>query len=173
MTKKDDSLNINKSTVRNLAIVVLVAVIVVLVFRGRSTDADVAGNNIPDVVPLPGQARIPSISLSMSELIEDDDIKGDDNAGITIVEFSDFECPYCARFYAQGYQEIETNYIDTGKVKLIFRDYPLSFHKQAQKAAEAAECAGDQGKYYDMHDLLFGEGVVGGVDTFKKYALEK
>lgn len=105
-------------------------------------------------------------------LMDDDAIKGDPNAPVTIIEWSDFECPYCARFYEQAYQQIVSEYIDTGKVKLVFRDFPLSFHKNAQKAAEAAECAGEQGSFYAMHDKLFGEGVTGGVTTFKKYAAE-
>jgi len=53
---------------------------------------------------------------------------------------------------------------------LIYRDFPLGFHKQAQNAAEAAECAGEQGKYYEMHDLLFEKGVSSGVSSFKQYA---
>ena len=102
---------------------------------------------------------------------DDDAIKGDPNAEVTIVEFSDYECPYCARFYSQTLKQIEETYIDTGKVKFIYRDYPLSGHSQAQKAAEAAECAGDQGMYYEMHDKLFEMGVSGGVDSFKQYAV--
>ncbi|MFH1401034.1 MAG: thioredoxin domain-containing protein [Nanoarchaeota archaeon] len=110
--------------------------------------------------------------VDMTKLLDDDAVRGDAKAPITIVEFSDYECPFCARFYTQTLGQIETNYIDTGKAKLIFRDFPLSFHPQAQKAAEAAECAGEQGKYYDMHDLLFGSGVAGGVDGFKQYAAD-
>lgn len=87
--------------------------------------------------------------------IDDDPMKGDVNAPVTIVEFSDFECPFCARFYSQTLGQIESEYIDTGKVKLIFRDFPLSFHQNAQKAAEAAECADDQGKFWEMHDAIF------------------
>ncbi|MBR9703730.1 thioredoxin domain-containing protein, partial [Candidatus Woesearchaeota archaeon] len=87
--------------------------------------------------------------------IDDDEVKGDPDAPVTIIEFSDYECPFCARHYEQTYQEIMKNYVDTGKVKLVFRDFPLSFHQNAQKAGEAAECAGEQGQYWDMHDKLF------------------
>ena len=103
-------------------------------------------------------------------LIDDDAVKGDPDAPVTIVEFSDYECPFCGRFYSQTLPAIIENYIDTGKVKLVYRDFPLNFHAQAQKAAEAAECAGEQGKYYEMHDQLFEDGVQGGVNAFKKYA---
>ena len=86
---------------------------------------------------------------------DDDAVKGDPNAPVTIVEFSDYECPFCARFFSETYPQLVENYIDTGIAKLVFRDFPLSFHPNAEKAAVAAECAGDQGKYYEMHDLLF------------------
>jgi protein-disulfide isomerase len=92
--------------------------------------------------------------------IDDDTIKGDSNAPVTIVEFSDFQCPFCARFYTGAYQQIKQQYIDTGKVKFVYRDFPLGNHEYAQKAAEAAECADDQGKYYEMHDKLFETGLL-------------
>ena len=83
--------------------------------------------------------------------------KGSPDAPITIVEFSDFQCPYCERFFANTLPQLEKEYIDTGKVKLVYKDFPLSFHEQAMPAALAAECAGEQGKYWEMHDKLFSE----------------
>jgi len=97
-------------------------------------------------------------------------IEGKQNASVTIVEFSDYECPYCQRFYKTTYQQIKQEYIDTGKVNLIFKNFPLNIHKNSEKAAEAALCAGQQEKYYEMYDLLFKEGVKGGVPEFKEYA---
>ncbi|MFH1063628.1 MAG: DsbA family protein [Candidatus Woesearchaeota archaeon] len=108
--------------------------------------------------------------VDMTVLMDDDSVKGNENAPVTIVEWSDFECPFCVRFYSQAYAQIKSEYIDTGKVKIVFRDFPLGFHAQAQKAAEAAECAGEQDDFWGMHDKLFEEGVAGGVATFKKYA---
>ena len=96
-------------------------------------------------------------------------MKGDKDAPVTIIEWSDFECPFCARFYRDTLPLIEEEYIKTGKVKLVFRDFPLSFHQNAQKAAEAAECAGEQGKFWEMHDLLFEQGVEGGTAGCKQY----
>ncbi|HEX9244408.1 MAG TPA: thioredoxin domain-containing protein, partial [Anaeromyxobacter sp.] len=78
--------------------------------------------------------------------------KGPDAAPITIVEFSDFECPYCVRAEPTVKQLLEAY---PGKIKLVFRDFPLPMHPHAPKAAEAAHCAGDQGKYWDMHEKLF------------------
>lgn len=82
--------------------------------------------------------------------------KGDANAKITLVEFSDFQCPFCAKFYSETLPQIMKDYIDTGKVKLVYKHFPLiSIHPNAQKAAEAAECAGEQGKFWEMHDAMF------------------
>jgi len=85
----------------------------------------------------------------------DNPFKGDKNAKVTLVEFSDFQWPFCARHVLETLPEIEKEYISTGKVKYVFLDFPLDFHKQAFKAAEAAHCAGEQGKYWDMHDQIF------------------
>ena len=87
--------------------------------------------------------------------IDDDAIKGEWDAPVTIVEFSDYECPFCGRFYDEVLPQIEENYINTDLVRLVFRDFPLSIHENAESAAIAAECAGEQGNYYFMHNLLF------------------
>lgn len=83
---------------------------------------------------------------------DDDPQKGNDQAKVVIIEFSDFQCPYCARATATV-KQIEKTYGD--KIKFVYRDFPLSFHKNALKAAQAAECADDQGKFWEYHDLLF------------------
>lgn len=92
------------------------------------------------------------------DLTDDDAILGNPDAPITIVEFSDYQCPYCRVFFNDTYPMLKEKYIDTGKAKLVFRDYPLSFHKDAQPAAIAAECvrdeAGDEA-YFKMHDMIF------------------
>lgn len=80
---------------------------------------------------------------------------GQASAPVTIVEFSDFECPYCYRLFGDAEAGVRTNYVNSGKVKLYFRDFPLSFHQFAMPAAIAANCADAQGKFWQMHDLLF------------------
>lgn len=98
----------------------------------------------------------PSGSVKVS--IDDDPVLGDKNAPITLIEFSDYECPFCKRSFDQLLPELKKKYIDTGKVKLVFRDFPLSFHANAQKEAEAAECARAQGNdatYFKFHDQIF------------------
>ena len=80
---------------------------------------------------------------------------GNKDAKVTMVEWSDFQCPYCEQFFTSALGQIKKEYIDTGKAKLYFRQYPLSFHPNAQKAAEASECANEQGKFWAYHDQLF------------------
>ena len=97
--------------------------------------------------------------------------KGPDDAPVTIVEFSDFQCPYCARAEAtvKDLMELEKY---KGKIKLVYRDYPLPSHNLAPKASEAAHCAGDQGKYWDMHGKLFAATPRLEVTDLKAYARE-
>ena len=81
---------------------------------------------------------------------------GADNATVTIVEFSDFQCPFCGQFARDTEPQLISEYVDTGKVKFIYKHFPLSqTHQFAQKAAEASECAGDQSKFWEYHDVLF------------------
>lgn len=91
--------------------------------------------------------------------VDDDPILGDKNAPITIIEFSDYECPFCKRHFTDTFPQLVKNYIETGKVKLVFRDFPLSFHDPlATKEAVAANCAKEQGgdkKYFEFHGEIF------------------
>jgi protein-disulfide isomerase len=82
--------------------------------------------------------------------------KGEAEARVTLVEISDYQCPFCSRYTRDTYPQVENEYIKTGKVKSVFLDLPLeSLHNAAFGAAKAARCAGDQGKYWEMHDRLF------------------
>ncbi|MCX7751256.1 MAG: DsbA family protein [Blastocatellia bacterium] len=82
--------------------------------------------------------------------------KGAKDARLVIVEFSDYQCPFCARHVRETVPKIERAYVRTGKVRYVFRDFPLeAIHPQAFQAAEAARCAGEQGKFWEMHDRLF------------------
>ncbi len=81
--------------------------------------------------------------------------KGDADAFVVIQEWSDFQCPFCARFAADTLPSIMEQYVDNGKVRFEYHHFPLSFHPQAMKAAVASECAGEQGKFWGMHDKIF------------------
>ncbi len=83
-------------------------------------------------------------------------VMGNTNAKVTLIEFSDYQCPFCERHFTQTEGTLKKEYIDTGKVKLYYRDFPLSqIHQGAEKGAEAVRCAGDQNKYWEYHDLVF------------------
>jgi protein-disulfide isomerase len=82
--------------------------------------------------------------------------KGHDDAKLVVVEFSDYECPFCGRYFNETWPMIQKEFISAGKIKYVVRDFPLqSVHPNAVKAAEAAGCAAKQGKYWEMHDRLF------------------
>ena len=104
--------------------------------------------------------------------VDNDPVKGKPDAPVTIIEFSDFQCPFCAKFYQEAYPQIIKEYVDTGKVKLVYRDYPLGFHPNAQKAAEASECAHEQNKFWEMHDKLFENQESLSEVNYKKWATE-
>ncbi|RMF06236.1 DsbA family protein [Candidatus Woesearchaeota archaeon] len=122
--------------------------------------------------PTTAPSAAPTPSVDMEKLADDDPVKGDENAPVTIVEWSDFQCPFCGRFYSQTLSQIEDEYVKTGKVKIVYRDFPLSFHQHAQKAAEAAECADDQGKFWEFHDKIFENQRDLSEENLKKWAEE-
>jgi protein-disulfide isomerase len=107
--------------------------------------------------PLAGGIPIPAEAMSVAGAA----VKGAPDAPIVMIEFSDFECPFCARFTAGILPELEREYITPGRVALAFRHLPLSFHRSAALAGAAAECAGEQGRFWSMHDRLFERGVKG------------
>jgi protein-disulfide isomerase len=95
--------------------------------------------------------------------------RGEGNAKLTLVEFLDYECPYCGRFNRETMPEIDKEYIQTGKVRYVVMNLPLEgMHKSAFKAAEAAACAGEQGKFWEMHDRLFANQHT--IDQWKSHA---
>jgi len=94
------------------------------------------------------------------------------DAPVTVVEITDYQCPFCKRFVQTTFPTLKRDYIDTGKLRWIVRDMPLSFHQNANKAAEAAHCAGDQGKYWEMRDILFRNNSNLGAEKLPDYARE-
>ncbi len=102
-------------------------------------------------VARPAADVLPSAPIDISK----EQFKGAPNAKVAVIEFSDFQCPFCGKYDRDTYPQLLKDYVDTGKIKYVWRDYPLDFHKNAEKAAEAARCAGDQGRFWEMHDRLF------------------
>jgi len=159
--KKESIIVIKKSTLK-IAVLILVAFVVGMLFDKGITGFFIAPTNQenqtqptqPTQQPTqPTQQPLQEPTVQVS--VDDDPSMGDSKAPITMIEFSDFQCPYCARFYTEAFSDIKKNYIDTGKVKFVYRDFPLSMHQYAQKAAEAAECAEEQGKYWEYNNALY------------------
>ena len=103
--------------------------------------------------------QAPQQPASAKISVDDDPVLGNKDAKVTVIEFSDYECPFCKRHFDQVYPDLKKDYIDTGKIKLVFRDYPLPFHEpMATFEANAANCAREQGgdsAYFKFHDAIF------------------
>jgi protein-disulfide isomerase len=110
----------------------------------------------------------PPLVTRVSVSIDGAPVRGPKEAPVTLVEFSDFHCPFCSR--AQGtLKQVLERY--PGKVKLVYRDFPLeALHPQARSAAEAARCANDQGKFWEYHDVLYTNAPRGGPEDLRRYA---
>lgn len=145
--------------------VLLVVSIFTYGFRGAGTTG-ITGTTVKDVKNAAAdEGRAAGTGVSA----DDDPQKGPANAKVTIIEFSDFQCPFCARAQPTLEQIFQTY---GSKVRLVYRDFPLSFHQNAQKAAEAAECADEQGKFWEYHDILFANQNALDTESLKKYAAE-
>ncbi len=170
-TNDDAKVTINKSTFNNLLKGIVVAIAITAFFGGYfvgtldNSESGISGEELdkiltaiqkapaPQPIQQPTQPNAPQI-FQIS--LDDDPFKGDPNAPVIVVEFSDFQCPFCSRFYQQTLPLIQENYIDTGKIKFVYRDLPLdSLHPNARLTHIAAECADEQEKFWEYHDVLF------------------
>lgn len=164
--KEEDELKVSGTTVWQIISAVLAILLVISIFTygfrfGREPTARVVETELPEEEPAP---------TARAEVSADDDpVKGPNSAKVTIIEFSDFQCPFCGRAQAT-LNQIQDTYGDD--VKFVFRDFPLGFHENAQKSAEAAECAHEQGKFWEYHDLLFENQEALAVTDLKGYAAE-
>lgn len=178
-----------KSTGRGLIVALIIAVGIAGFFAGMyfsNSNTDIISKSEFENAISRIEAKIdnmdasPNIPEPVKISLDDDPIRGDKDAPITILEFSDFQCPFCARFHIQTLPMLLETYIDTGKVNLVYRDFPIqSSHPNALPAAVAAECADDQDKYWQYHDMLFenqrswsGLEITQAVSMFKQYANE-
>ena len=148
----------NKYTIPGAIIIagLIIAGAVIYIKNPKTTPTEPTGNNPPTA----------NISIDGEPMI------GDQNAKITMVEFSDFECPYCATFSLEVFPEIKKEYVDTGKVKVVFKNFPLPFHNDAAAAALAAECANEQNKFWEYEAKLFENQSDLSKDNLKKLAAD-
>jgi protein-disulfide isomerase len=149
----EKTITIKKQDLWKYSTLLLLAVVIIggfFVFTGEKSGTTNTVVQQPDTQPSVVKASI-----------DDDAVLGDSNAEITIIEFSDFQCPFCRKFWSETLPLIKAEYIDTGKVKFVYRDFPLtSLHPQADRFAEAAECARDQygeDAFWKAHDEIFGQ----------------
>jgi protein-disulfide isomerase len=116
----------------------------------------------------PGQQQITKANVS----IEGAYTMGSKDAPLTMVEFTDFQCPFCQRFHVQTFADLKKNYIDTGKLRFVSRDLPLDFHPNALQAAQAGRCAGEQGQFWAMRDRMNANPEKLDMDSLAEYALD-
>ncbi len=129
----------------------------VIKINNLGSSAPSAGGQPTAATPAPQAPPAPSGPVKVS--VSDNPVLGDKNAKVTLIEFSDYECPFCKRHFDQVYPQLKKDYLDTGKVKLVYRNYPLPFHDpMATYEAKAALCAREQGgdaTYFKIHDEIF------------------
>ena len=171
---ESQTITIKKSTYSNLLKGAVFAIAIAAFFGGylagnlddsnqitseelKAVISEIQKQQVASSAPQPtAQQAAPQAPQIFKVSIDDDPIKGDSDAPVTIVEFSDFQCPFCGRFYQQTLPAILEDYVDTGKVKFVYRDLPLnSIHPNAMSAHIAAECADEQGEFWEYHDVLF------------------
>lgn len=142
-----------------LAVIAVIGVGLIFVSRGQGTSnpsATATGADKTFKVTIQGQTvDIVGKPFSGDPLGQVRYSLGPSDARVTVVEFSDYECPYCRIFSEQTEAQFISEFVDTGKVRYVFRDLPLQQHQNAFRAATAAACASDQGKFWEMHMLLF------------------
>ena len=143
-------------------------VTLIVVWAGLSTAGAHAAEGDAPKLPvgssLGTETAPPPAAMSVSSLIPQigiggNPVLGDPAAPVTIVEFIDFECPYCQGFAKDTFPKLKANYVDTGKVRYVARDFPLPKHAHARAAAIAAACAREQGRFWEMHHALLTAGV--------------
>ena len=192
--EKSETVNIKKSTFKILICLVVITMIIAAFFVGyyvSNIDSNaVSQKELQNAVSklelkilqnqLPTKQQTPPLPTKVIISIDDDPMKGNPDAKITIIEFSDFQCPFCAKFHKDTLPLLEKNYISTGKVNFVYRDFPIqSIHPNAVPAALASECADDQGKYWEIHDMILQNqnnwkslSIEQSINLFSKYAYE-
>lgn len=176
------TIKIKKEQIWMYTTFILAAILIIGAFMtyGKTSNS-VPSANDGQAAAAGGAAAAPS---KVDVAIGDAPMLGSKSAKVTIVEYSDFQCPFCRKFFSETYSQIKKDYVDTGKVKIYFKEFPLSsLHPMAQKSAEAALCVKDKGgdaAFYKMHDKMFeeqnkldgGDALVGPVKSTVSYTTD-
>lgn len=161
-----DEIKIKKDTLWKVSTLVLIVALVVVLIVTAGGNSGTNGNAVKPSTNegVSGSAKV--------EIEEGDPVLGDKDAAVTIVEFSDFQCPFCKRAADGAVADFkDSTYFKEGKVNLVYKHFPLnSIHPYAQKAAEAAECANRQGMFWEYHDALFANQNSLTTSDLKQYA---
>ena len=166
----EKTITIKKTDLWRYSTFLLIAVVLIGgIFMFTNNDGGSNDNTVVQPTAQPGK---------VSASIDDDPMLGNEDAPVTIIEFSDYECPFCGRFWSQTLPLIKSEYIDTGKVRFVYRDFPLdSIHPFATPAAEAAECVRDEAggsdaAYFEYHDKIFANQQLLSTQNLKSWAQE-
>lgn len=164
-----ETIQIKKETLWKVAAFVFAALWLFSLYSNGSFGNFGGGEDIKQVNPTVQNPTAENIQVKIDG---SDPVLGDKNAEISIIEFSDFQCPFCARAYNDALTQFKkSDYYKNGKVNLVYKHFPLSsIHPFAQKAAEASVCAQEQGKFWEMHDKIFENQNALSVDNLKSYA---
>lgn len=154
-----------RNTVRALWFVAGLAIVSLLVFAFWPKERTTASGTTPEI----------SLDKKLGEISLDKSI-GDDNAPVVVVEYGDFQCPACQRFFQTTVAQLKTEYVQTGKVRFVFRQFAF-LGDESLWAAEASECANEQGRFWDYYDKLYqeqnGENVgIFSKDNLKQFAVD-
>src|SRR3989344_928402 len=166
--KKEETITIKTSALWKFGTFVFAILFFLSIFGAFNGN----GKVIKEIIP---SDNAPSVSGNLKVEIEaNDPVLGNPNAEISIVEFSDFQCPFCERVYSGALTDFkDSDYFKNDQVNLIYKQFPLtSIHPQAQKAAEASLCANEQGKFWEYHDLLFANQDALDEPSLKSYAVQ-
>lgn len=154
---KTETITIKKETLWKYSTFVLIVIVIIGAFLYFNKSSGGTGGTGAVV----GNDNTGTQGATAEASVDDDPVLGNKDASVTIIEFSDYQCPFCRKFWTDTFSELKKNYIDNGKAKLVFRDFPLtSLHPSAQIASEAAECVREKGRdeaYFKYHDKLFEE----------------
>jgi protein-disulfide isomerase len=164
VSKTEEKVTLSKDTIYGSVIVVLVALLVLSVFTqgfgilpGKAitvtTGTTVSGNSTTSgsTTGIAMITGVQQLTVGIGSL----PAYGKESAPVSWIEFSDFQCPFCEKLVTQTNSKIKSNYVSSGKVKMYWRDLPLSFHDKADDMAAAARGAAEQGKFWEMHDKIF------------------
>jgi len=164
--KKGETLQIKKSALWKIGTFVFAILFLLAIFgafngSGKVIKEIIQSDNAP---PASGNIKV--------EIEANDPVLGSEDAEVSIVEFSDFQCPFCEKAYSGALADFKSSsYFTDGQVNFIYKQFPLtSIHPYAQKAAEASLCAGDQGKFWEYHDMLFANQQYLDETSLKSYA---